>query len=90
MWILNSEQTALYDTRSDQRITICDKENAVLIIKGAHCIGRYCSFSEAQDVLLELARALDHDQAYFEMPRSAAMDAQVTVKDARVKRKGGS
>lgn len=90
MWIMNQSRSALYSTENDQRFTVTRKEDAVLIHYGNHCIGRYFTYTEAQDALDDLFCALSRDEYSFQMPISLLQAAQENKRDARTKRKGGS
>lgn len=100
MWIRNERQTAIINSDYVQRFFICEKGDAhvVMALSGAIAApdnppvtaGSYKTKKEAQDALLALLVALGENMIYFDMPPSLLTSEQEIIKDARVRRKGGS
>ena len=78
------------------RYTISDKPDAIIISAGfcgqdkAVTLGRYKDEEEAKFALSELSVSLAGGQTIFYMPESVLFVEQEHIKDARVKRRGGS
>ena len=88
MYILNQSGTEIHNSDFFERFCICVKDDAALIVSSVsrttqpNTLGRYADKKEAQEILLELYTA--------EMPHSRRRMEEPVVKDARVKRRGGS
>lgn len=85
--VVNSEYTDHY--------SIAVKDDAVLIVAGCHggqpvTLGRYKDEKETSSTLGELYAALMGGQSGFDMPEGLLFSEQRQIRDARVKRKGGS
>ena len=96
MYILSSDQKTIHDSTFLQRFTIAEKPDAVLICgaistdKPLVTLGKYKDMNEARSVLLELLGELARDAGSYEMPDSELFHGEHEVRDARVRRRGGS
>lgn len=96
MYIIDSYDKQIINSEFVERFCAIEKNDAVLIsasysdARPTVTMGRYQDLKEAQGVLGELVCALAGGQTIFYMPSSLLYAEQITVKDARVKRKGGS
>ena len=96
MYILDHQKKAVVNSSFVERFLITAKEeaelvNAVMSIdKPMAVIGRYISMQEAQQVLVDLFYALGSGVETYEMPDSSLQHPEQMIKDARVKRRGGS
>lgn len=96
MYILASDRKTIHDSVFLQRITISVKSDAVLICgalsmdKPLVTLGKYRDEAEARAVLLDLLGELGRDAGTYEMPDSELFHREREVRDARVRRKGGS
>lgn len=90
MWVLNQGGTTLVNTHTNNRFTITEQSDAVLIMFASHCIARYYTLAEAKENLVCLFNALLQEEECYEMPRSLKQDTFERKRDARTKRKGGS
>ena len=96
MMIINAAVTIIVNSEHVTKITISDKDDAVLIMAGLAgaespvTLGRYQDLAEARENMLNLFTALYSGAAYYEMPQSKRFCGEVMKKDARSRRKGGS
>lgn len=96
MYILNQSGTEIHNSEFVERFCIAIKPDASLIIASKGCethpvtMGRYKNIKEAQEVLFELFYAISHGETSYELPLSEVVAPEKRIKDARVKRKGGS
>ena len=96
MYILNQSGTEIHNSDFFERFCICVKDDAALIVSSVsrttqpNTLGRYADKKEAQEILLELYTALHSGSRCYEMPQSRRRMEEPVVKDARVKRRGGS
>lgn len=99
MWIRNERQTTIINSDYVQRFFISDKGDAHVVMALSGTVspdnppvsaGSYKTKKEAQDALLALLVALGENMIYFDMPPSLLTSEQEIIKDARVRRKGGS
>ena len=96
MYILNAEKTFFIDAEAYSRFLLSHQQDAELIIASRErgdtpeTLGRYADRDEATEVLLSLFDAMRNGDGCFEMPLSYKWGGGMRVRDARVKRKGGS
>lgn len=96
VYILNQSGTEIHNSEFVERFCIAIKPDASLIIASTGretqpvTMGRYKNIKEAQKVLFELFYAISHGETSYELPLSEVVAPEKRIKDARVKRKGGS
>ncbi len=96
MYIVDSRAKQIINSDFVERFCVSEKDDAALIVASYSDVrppvtmGRYRGLEEAQDTLGQLLSALVGGQMVFHMPDSLLYGGQSRVKDARVKRKGGS
>lgn len=96
MYIMLAGGRQIVNSEFVERFCISEKNDAALIVASYSDVrppvtmARYANMDEARGVLCELMGALSGGQGYFTMPESVLYFEERTVKDARVKRKGGS
>ena len=96
VYILNQSKTEIHNSEFVERFCIAEKPDAALIVasmgrdKQPNTMGRYKNIQEAREVLFELFSAFRSDEDSYEMPLSELISGERRIKDARVKRKGGS
>ena len=96
MYILSGNQKEIIDSNFVERFVIVERDDAVLIVASYSgdrkvTVSKYKSPKEAKDVLNDMFSAFDRGQYCYEMPVSSLFYGNDGgIKDARVKRKGGS
>ncbi len=96
MFIVNGGETKIINSEFVERFEVFPKSDACLIaaiyndVRPFVTIGRYKDKAEAQGAVRDLLSALSTKQDVFYMPESVLFAQEPYVKDARVKRKGGS
>lgn len=95
MWIMTSNGKSLLDTQYVERFNLAEKPESTLIVAGygedrVVAVGRYADKREATEVLGDLYAALVGGAKGYVMPDSAAYHPEQQIKDARVRRRGGS
>ena len=97
MLIFNSNGTKLVNSEKVSHYTLSENPDATVIMAGLCNPGcqpvsleRYGSYAEAKDALEELATALTNGSDLFYMPPSVLRNQEKRVRDARVRRRGGS
>lgn len=97
MLIFNSNGSKLVNSEAVSHYTLSENPDAVVIMAGLSTpnstpvsLERYGSYAEAKDALAELATALTTGSALFYMPTSVLRNQEKRVRDARVRRRGGS
>lgn len=96
MWIMNQNETEVYNSDFFDHFLVVDKSDAKLLVasKGRdttpYTLGRYADMTEAREVLKALHDALADDNASFIMPLSTKVAPEYMVYDKRTRRKGGS
>lgn len=96
MYILSGDKHTIFNSDFVQRFLVDNKGDAVLIEASYSTetkittIARYKTIKEAEEALADLFFALAHDDESYTMPDSLYYGEQRQIKDARVKRRGGS
>lgn len=96
MYIVDSHAKQIINSDFVERFCVVEKGDAALIVASYSDVrppvtmGRYQDAKEAQNAMCQLLSALIGGQAVFHMPDSLLFGEQTRIKDARVKRKGGS
>ena len=96
MYIVNSKGTKIVNSDFMDRFFILKKTGETLIVCARNAdsltatLGVYADEEEAKGVLADLLYALTGGQSYHYMPLGRLQDGEKMIKDARVKRRGGS
>ena len=96
MFILDSAKKTIHDSSYLQRITLSVKSDAVLICGAVTSdtplmtLGKYANEKEARAVFLDLFGELSRGADFYEMPDSELFHRERDVRDARIRRRGGS
>lgn len=96
LYILSGSKKEIVNSDFVERFCVVVKSDASLIVlsysdtRPPVTLAKYKDAVEAKGILAELFAALAGGQTYFEMPDSLLLAEERGIKDARVKRKGGS
>lgn len=96
MFILNGTETQIINSEFVERFCVADKPDASLVLasygreREPVTLARYKDHKEAAEALKDLLVALAGGQVSCEMPPSRLSYEERQIKDARVKRRGGS
>ena len=96
MYILSNGRKEIVNSAYVERFCIAEKEDAALVVAsyGANrppvTMGRYADRAEALKALEAMFWSLSRQEPSFEMPESSLYATEARIRDARVKRRGGS